>query len=350
MILFLFVPGFYASVEQADHPELRGRPVLVGGDPRKRGTVNSASPEAQARGVVEGVPTAEALDRCPEAEVRPTRLRRYREVGGALRAIAWSQTDRVEPDGLDGVYLEVPPGDSPVTLAAELCVRVRGELGLPAVAGVGTTRFVAHVAARHCNEGGIRVIEPEQTRAFLAELPVTEIWGLGPESARRLAEHGIERIGNLQERSLAELDGIVGRIASTFRPLALGEDDNRIRARPRPKSLSQEETLPEATADLATLSERVSELAARIAQVLERESRAARTLTVGLEFADAQQLTRTQTEARPVSRHAELRDAALALLARARSEGRLVRRLRLQVSNFARREPDGAPRQLDLFS
>ncbi len=349
MILFLFVPGFYASVEQADHPELRGRPVLVGGNPRKRGTVTSASPEAQTKGVIEGMPTAEALVLCPDAEVRSTRLRRYREVSGALRALAWGHTDRVEPSGLDGVYLEVPGGESPINLAAELCVRIRGDLGLPAVAGIGATRFVAYVAARHTGEGGIRVIEPEDGRGFLAGLAVTEIWGLGPASAARLADRGIERIGDLQDRSLEEVEAIVGRIAATFRPLALGEDEDRIRARPRPKSVSQEETLAEPTADIGTLGERISELAARIAVVLEREGRAARTLTVGIEFVDAQQRTRTQTEERPRSTHAEIRESALALLGRARSESRLVRRLRLQVATLVRRESDTAPRQLDLF-
>ena len=214
---------------------------------------------------------------------------------------------------------------------------------------MGPTRFVSHLAARHCGEGGIRLVEREEARAFLAELSVTEIWGLGPASAARLAEHGIERIGQLQERSLEELERIVGRIATTFRPLAFGEDEDRIRPRPRPKSVSQEQTLSEPTVDVGTLTDRISELAGRIAQVLQREGRAARTVTLGLEFVDTQQLTRTQTVERPLATHAEIRECAIALLGRARSESRLVRRLRLQVANLSRREPEGEPRQLDLF-
>jgi DNA polymerase-4 len=349
MILFLFVPGFYASVEQSDHPELRGRPVLIGGDPRKRGTVNSVSVEAATTGVVEGMRMAEALELCPEAQVRPTRLRRYREVATAVRALARAQTDRVEPDGLGAVYLEIPQESVPLTLGAELCVRVRGELGLPAVAGVGPTRFVAYVAARHSGPGGIRVVNADEVHAFLAQLPLTEIWGLGPASASRLAEHGCHCVGDLQRRSNEELEQIVGRPAGAFLRLALGQDEEHIRARPRPKSVSQEETLAEPTADLTTLGDRLSELSRRIALVLERESRAARTVSLGLGFVDDRQVTRSQTDERPLSNPTELRDAAYALLGRTRPGPRLVRRIRLQVTNLCPREQPGQPRQLPLF-
>jgi DNA polymerase-4 len=349
MILFLLVPGFYASVEQADHPELRGRPVLIGGHPRKRGTVNSVSVEAVPTGVVEGMRMAEALERCPEAQIRPTCLRRYREVAAAVRALAWAHTDRVEPDGLGAIYLEIPSETTPLTLAAELCVRVRGELGLAAVAGAGPTRFVAYVAARHCGPGGIRVVNPDEVEAFLAQLPLTEIWGLGPASAARLAEHGFRRVGDLQRRSNEELEGIIGRSAGGFLRLALGQDEERIRARPRPKSVSQEETLAEPTADLTTLSDRISELSGRIALVLERDGRAARTVSLGLGFVDDRQLTRSQTDERPLSNPTEIRDAAYALLGRARLGPRLVRRIRLQVTNLCPREQPGQPRQLSLF-
>jgi DNA polymerase-4 len=349
MILFLFVPGFYASVEQADHPQLRGRPILVGGDPHKRGTVTSASVEAASKGVTEGMRMAEGLELCPEAQVRPTRLRRYREVASALRALAWSHTDRVEPDGLSAVYFEVPDEQPGLTVAAELCVRVRADLGLPVGAGIGPTRFVAYAAAQHCGPSGIRRVEREEAHAFLAGLPVTLIWGLGPATAERLAERGIRLIGELQALSLEELEGIVGRPAPSFQRLALGKDDDRIRARPRPKSISQEETLAEPTSDLGTLGERLGELSARIAQVLEREGRAARTVGVGLELIDEQQLTRSQTEGRPLATAAEIRDAVYALLGRARPGSHPVRRIRVQVTNLCPRGQAREPRQLSLF-
>lgn len=349
MILFLLIPGFYASVEQADQPALRGRPTLVGGSPRKRGVVTSASPEAVAKGVTEGMNMAEALERCPEAAIRPTRLRRYREIAAAVRSACWAHTDRVEPAGLEGVYLEIPEGVDPVGLAAELCLRVRAEHGLAAVAGIGPTRFVASAAARHCGEGGIRCVGPGEVVGFLGDLPLTEIWGLGPASAARLAARGLRRIRDVQDRSPEELEDIIGRFGTTFHRLAMGQDDDRIRARPRPKSISQEETLPEPTGDLSTLRDLIAELAGRIATSLEREARGARTVTVGVEFVDAQQVTRGQTEPGQVATRAEIVEVAMTLMGRLRSEGRRVRRLRLQVSNLAPRERRGPPRQLSLF-
>ena len=108
MIIFIYIPGFYAAVEQADNHELRGRPVVVGGDPRKRGSVTGVSAEARKRGVVEGMEAREALERCPEAAFRRTRLKRYRAVAAETRALLRATTDRIEEFGVDGTFLEVP--------------------------------------------------------------------------------------------------------------------------------------------------------------------------------------------------------------------------------------------------
>jgi DNA polymerase-4 len=349
MILYVYVPGFYAAVEQADHPDLHGRPTVVGGDPRKHGLVTSVSAEAAARGVRDGMPMVEALERCPDAQVRPTRMRRYREMASAVLAVCWRYTERLEPSGLDGVYLDLPDSADPLETAAEVCLRVRSEAGVPAVGGLGPTRFVAHAAARHCGEGGIRRVSSEEAAAFLADLPVTEIWGLGPASAGRLEEHGIRRIGDLQGCTLERLEEIVGRLAPTFHRLALGQDNEGIRPRPRPKSISQEKTLEQPTADLATLREEIADLAGRLAAILEREGRTARTVTLGLGFLDDQEMSRVQTEPQPVFGQAEIREIAVGLLGRARPEARMIRRLRLQLTNLSAREHAGPPRQLTLF-
>ena len=167
MIIFVHVPGFYAAVEQADHPADRGGPIIVGGDPHKGGTVTSSSPEAGEAGVHAGMELRAAQALCPEAELRPTRLRRYREVAAELRAILRTASDRIEPEGLDATYLELAALEDPVTLAARLCVQIQAEIGLRAVAGVGPTRFVAHLAGRNVGGQGIREVPPDQVLAFL---------------------------------------------------------------------------------------------------------------------------------------------------------------------------------------
>ncbi len=349
MIIFVHVPGFYAAVEAADRAGEPGRPIIVGGDPRKGGTVTSASPEARAFGVVEGMDLREAQARCPEADLRPTRLRRYREVAAELRAILRSASASIESVGLEGAYLQPPPGSDPVSVAAELCVRIHGEVGLRAVAGIGPIRFVAHLAARHAGPEGIRQIPPERVPGFLAPFPVSEIWGLGPATEEKLAEHGLATIGELRGVPLEKLEAIVGRAAGAFLALARAEDRAPLRPSPPVKSLSRETTLAAPSGDLRTLGEDISGLAARVEEMLTRERRAARTVSLGVHYIDGEASTRTQTVPEPLSRQGEIAEVALQLLARTQAGVRKIRRLRLQVTNLCRPESEAQPRQLRLF-
>jgi DNA polymerase-4 len=349
MIVYIHVPGFYAAVEQADNPSLRGHPVIVGGDPKKRGTVTSASIEAQRAGVQPGMSVRDALERCPDASLRPTRLQRYRDVSQHMRSLLWGASGRLEADGLDGAYLEASAQSSEIEFAAELCVRLRSELGVAAVAGIGPTRFAAYAAARHSGAAGIRCVEPGELLDFLAPLPVTDLWGLGPATGRKLAEHGIARIEDIQKRSLEELREIVGRNAATFRALACGEDRDQLRPSPRPKTLSQERTLEEPTVDLRTLDERLGELAIRLERMLERERRSARTVGLTVVYIDEHRVSRSATLADPVQSHTEIRETALDLLSRTQAGVRPVRRLRVQLSNLGSRDASEDPRQLRLF-
>ena len=350
MIIFLYVPGFYAAVEQADHAPLRGRPVIVGGDPRKRGSVTGASAEARELGVVIGMPSQEALELCPDASVRPTRLRRYREVAGEIRALVRRMTDRIEEDGLDSTYLEPPARTEPIPFAAELCVRVHGETGIATVAGIGPTRFVAYLAGQDPGPGGIRAVSEDEALGFLAAFPTSSLWGLGPSTAEKLAANGIRSVAELQRCSLAELEALVGRNAAAFRALACAEEHRPLRPSPRAKSLSQELTLAEPSVDLRLLGDRIQELAGRLEALLERERRLARTVSLSLRYVDETGVTRSQTTRLPIRAQAEIRDVALELLGRTHAGARLVRRLRLQVAKLSAGPASEDPRQLRLFS
>jgi DNA polymerase-4 len=349
MIVFIQVPGFYAAVEQTDRVELRGAPVIVGGDPRKRGAVTSASPEALAAGVRPGMETAEALELCPGAHVRPTRIKRYREVAGQIRELIRGATDRIEELGLDGTFLQAQTAGDPLQLAASLCVRIQGELGLRAVAGIAPTRFAAYLAARAPGPGGIALVASEDLPGFLGRFSVSEIWGLGPATAARLDELHVKTIADLRELSAEELRPIAGRNAQAFLDLAHGRADEPLRPRPRSKSLSQEQTLAQPTADLRGLGEALLELARRLEAVLARERRAARTVALWVSYVDGTQVTRTATQERALAGHNEIHDAALALLGRTQAGVRHVRRLRLQLSNLARVESAAQPEQLRLL-
>jgi DNA polymerase-4 len=349
VILLFHIPGFYAAVEQADVPALRGQPVIVGGDPRKRGSVTAASAEARARGIGPGMAVADALVRCPDAVVRPTRLRRYRDVAREVRGVLRAATERLEEDGLDSTWLDFPPREDPVAFAAELVVRVQSALGVAAVAGIGPTRQVAWLAALSAGPAGIRAVPAEKARDFLAPLSVTQLFGLGPATAERLAAAGITTIGELAKHTAAELEPIVGRTAGALLSLARAEETAPLRPSPRARSLAQEATLAEPSLDLRTLGDRILELAGRLEQLLDRERRAARTVNLVLRYVDDTQVARTRTLRDPVHTQAALRDTAMDLLSRTQAGLRRVRRIRLQVTGLSARRTTEDPRQLRLF-
>jgi DNA polymerase-4 len=349
MIVFLNAPGFYAAVEQADDPSLRGVAVIVGGDPHKRGSVTAASAEALAAGVRPGMETAEALALCPGARVRATRLKRYRELAAEMRELIRGVTDRIEEVGLEGTFLELPePGDVLRTVA-ELCVGLQARLGIRAVAGIGPTRFAAFLASKRPGPGGILQLRPHEVQDFLDRFPVTEIWGLGPATATRLAELDVKTIGELRRVPEGELRAIAGRNAQSFLDLACARPDEPLRPKPRAKSLSQERTLAAPSADLRALGDELGELARQLEAILARERRAARTITLGLAYVDGTQVTRTQTLDRPAVGQGAIGDTALQLLGRTQAGVRQVRRVRLQLANLSTLDDEGQPEQLRLL-
>ena len=349
MLIFIHVPGFYAAVEQADEVRLRDRPVVVGGDPGKGGRVTSASREAGGAGVDVGMTLAEAADACPDLELRPTRLPRYREVSAEMRALLRGICPRIETAALDGAYLEPRPGQDPLELAAVLCVRLQAEFSLRAVAGVGPTKFVSQLAARHAGPGGVKQVGRDEVARFLRDFPVTEIWGLGPSTAERLAGHGISTIGELRDCPLEALREWVGRQALPFRELARGEDHVPLRPSTPLKSLSSEKTLDPPTADLRLLGERLAELSAKLEERLQRERRSTCTVSLGVRYADGEEISRTLTRVDAIATRAELQEVSLELLNRTRAGERSVRGLRLRAANLRRVEGASQPRQLRLF-
>jgi len=349
MVVFLKAPGFYAAVEQADDPQLRGAPVIVGGDPHKRGTVTAASPEALAAGVRPGMETAEALRLCPGAHVRATRLKRYRELAAEMRELIRAATDRIEELGLDGTFLELPRDGDALRQVAELCVSIQARLGVRSVAGIGPTRFAAFLASQEPGPGGILQLRAEEVQDFLDRFPVTAIWGLGPATSARLEELDVKSIGDLRRMPLEQLRAIAGRNAQAFLDLACARPDEPLRPKPRAKSLSQERTLATPSADLRALGDELAELARQLEGVLARERRAARTITLGLGYVDGTQVTRTQTLDRPAVGQGAIGDAALLLLGRTQAGVRQVRRVRLQLANLSLLEDETQPEQLRLL-
>jgi len=270
-ILHVDMDAFYASVEQRDHPELRGRPVLVGGAGR-RGVVMAASYEARPFGCRSAMPMAIARRLCPQAIVMPVRMAHYAAIGRQIRQIFLSFTPLVEPLSLDEAFLDVRGceglfGAAP-QIARKIKERIKAETGLIASVGVAPNKFLAKLAGDVGKPDGLVVLLPEQVTGFLAPLPVGRLWGVGAKGEQRLHALGIRTIGDLAERSEQVLVDHFGEVGRHLWQLAHGQDDRTVVPDRLAKSISTETTFAHDIGDRSALRawllDLVDELAARL--------------------------------------------------------------------------------------
>src|SRR5258707_6842871 len=248
-IIHLDMAALYASVEQGDNHELRGRPVGVGGPAESRGVVAAASYEARAFGVRSAVRMARALRLCPWLVVVRPDLARYRAVSQQVMAILRSATPLVEPLSLDEAYLDVTDNlwGEPLAsnVAKKLKALIREQLNLSASAGVAPNKFLAKIASGWKKPDGLTVIPPERIEEFLRELPVEALSGVGPVTAKKLRAIGIARLLDVRSADEERLRAAVGSLALWLKTLSRGEDPRPVEPDQRRKSLSDENTMPQ---------------------------------------------------------------------------------------------------------
>jgi DNA polymerase-4 len=353
-ILYADVPAFYAEVERAVRPELAGRPVIVGGDPRKRGLVQAATPDAVAAGVLEGMAVVDALAQCPRARAVRTEMSRYREMDKRLRACLARACERLEPAGLGAAFLEAGEGAGPTErspalsgLARALREAVAAELGLPLRVGSGPVKFVARLAAEEAGGVGFLAVAPGEVAAFLGPLPVSRLPGVGPNTAARLAELGVSTVAQLVALGRGPIESALGNHGLVVLASALGQGDDRLRPGSHPQTLSQEVTLRGGGLDRAQLGEQLRLLAERLERALALEGLAAKRLLLKVRYADGARITRSVSLELGVATAQELVDRASELLERTQAGSRPLRLLGLAVSSLARPRRDD--RQLPLF-
>src|ERR1051325_4926426 len=227
-ILHVDMDAFYASVEQRDNPELRGKPLAVGGQPDQRGVVAAASYEARRFGVFSAMSMAKAVRLCPSLVIVRPDFARYRAASNAVFSIFREVTPLVEPLSLDEAYLDVTEnawGEPLATpIARRLKARIREETGLTASAGVAPNKFLAKIASGWRKPDGLTVIAPNRVEPFLQKLPVDALWGVGPVTAKKLRSKGIERLVDVRSADPALLEEAVGSWAGGLQKLALGLD------------------------------------------------------------------------------------------------------------------------------
>ncbi len=350
-IIHVDMDAFFAAVEQRDNPALRGRPVIVGGDPRGRGVVAACSYEARAFGIHSAMSCARALRLCPEAVfLRPDRDR-YRRVSAQIMAIFCRYTDLVEPLSLDEAYLDVTrnhPGiPSATRIAAAIRREIREQTGLTASAGVSCNKFLAKVASDMNKPDGLTVIRPEQALAFIHRLPVGRFFGVGPVTERRMQALGIRTGADLYRYSRRELVAVFGKAGEFFFDIVRGIDRRPVRPRRERRSIGAETTLARDTGDRQQMLTILAGLADRVGGALGQRRICGRTLTLKVRYRDFTTVTRSRTPGILFMDSGDIMGHVPGLLAATAAGRNKVRLLGITVSGLAR-IPEGACRQLPL--
>ena len=346
-VVFVEVPGFYAAVERQQDPELAERPVIVGGDPRKRGLVQSATLDAQAVGVCVDMPMVEALRLCPSARAVRTEMNTYREVSRRLLVCFRREAGQLEAFGLGGAYFEMAAQPEAERAVQAIREAVREELGLPLRAGIGSGKYVARVAAEQAGEDALHAVPPGTERAFLEPLPVERLDGVGRKTAATLAELGAQCIGDVQRLGREPLERAFGTHGLRIFSLACALEDAPVRGSRHPQSLSRETTLGAGETDRAVIAEQLLELARQLAAELARQGLAAGRVGLKVRYADQGTQTRSRALSDVVTAAADLHAAALTLLDRTQVGSRALRGVGLQLGKLA--PAAEADRQLELF-
>jgi DNA polymerase IV len=330
--------AFYASVEQRDKPALRGKPVAVGGDPDKRGVVAAASYEARAFGVRSAIPMARAVRLCPDLIIVRPDFARYRAASQAVFTIFRSVTPLVEPLSLDEAYLDVTENSWGEPLGRVVAQRLKAEIreatGLTASAGVAPNKFLAKIASAWKKPDGLTVIAPARVETFLQRLPVDALWGVGPVTAGRLRERGIERLIDVRTADADVLREAVGSWADWLRQLANGIDDRQVEPNREVKSSGTENTYSQDLTDIHEIRQEIDEMARDGAAWLQRRELLCRTVTIKVRYNDFATITRSHSKL-PATRDADdIAARAVSLLERTEAAIRPVRLLGVSVHNL----------------
>ena len=350
-IIHLDMDAFYAAVEQRDFPDYRGQPVIVGGDPERRGVVATCSYEARRFGVRSAMSAARARQLCPQAIFVRPRFAVYRQISQTLQAIFRRYTSLIEPVALDEAYLDVTSvtafHGSATRLAQDIKRAIQEETHLTASAGVSYNKFLAKLASDLNKPDGFYLITPEAGPAFVEALPIERFHGVGPATAARMKASGIHSGRDLKAWSEARLRQVFGKLGRYYYLLARGIDERPVISQRVRHSLGAETTFPQDLEDLAVLQGHLLDLAGEVVAALAEHQCVGYTLTVKVKYATFEQVTRRQTVASPLRTVADLQPLLPVLLARTDAGRRPVRLLGVIVSNLeeATVAPQGA---LDL--
>lgn len=356
-IIHIDMDAFYASVEQRDHPEYRGKPIAVGGSPQGRGgVVATASYEARKYGVRSAMPSKRALQLCPNIIFVRPRFDVYKDVSRRIREIFHRYTDIIEPLSLDEAFLDVTVDKqnigSAIDIAKLIKQAIKDELSLTASAGVSVNKFLAKIASDLDKPDGLTFIGPSRIEAFMEALPVEKFFGVGKVTAEKMRNMGLHNGADLKKLSEDELTRRFGKVGRFFYRIVRGIDERPVQPDRQTKSLGAEDTFPY---DLETLEEMYPELekiARTVHDRLLRHNLKGRTITLKIKYSDFRLITRNQSFATPLDDFDTILETTKHLLAGTFADDQKIRLLGISLSNFYDPLPKdpGLDPQLPLFT
>jgi DNA polymerase-4 len=298
-IIHIDMDAFFASVEQRDQPSYRGKPIVVGGSPGKRGVVAAASYEARKFGIHSAMPARTAAQKCPDLIFVKPRFDVYRSISEQIREIFYRYTDLVEPLSLDEAYLDVTSNKKGATsatlIAQDIKATIHTEVGLTASAGVSINKFLAKVASGMNKPDGLTLIAPQEAESFVEKLPIEKFYGIGEVTAAKMHRLGIATGADLKRWSEEELTQRFGKAGQFYYRIARAQDDRPVNPNRLRKSVGAEKTFEQDLDDFSQMCVELEQIAHKLKQRLEVKNIQGRTITLKIRFSDFQLLTRRRT-------------------------------------------------------
>jgi DNA polymerase IV len=351
-IIHVDMDAFYASVEQRDNPQYRSKPLVVGGNPEKRGAVAAASYEARKFGIHSAMPSRTAIQRCPHLIFAQPRFEVYREISEQIRSIFLNYTHLVEPLALDEAYLDVTVNKkgipSATAIAREIKQTILQKTHLTASAGVSFNKFLAKIASGMNKPDGLTVIQPDEAESFIETLPIESFYGVGRATAAKMQELGIHTGADLKQHSDRELVQHFGKVGRFYYQISRGIDDRPVNPNRIRKSIGAETSFDPDLEGREIIEQKLEAIALEVHQRIERNKAKGRTLTLKVKFADYRQITRSRTMLEYVEGQDQILVIALELLASVELEAQAVRLLGITLSNLDSEMDEPSYRQMEL--
>lgn len=357
-IIHIDMDAFYASVEQRDNPELRGKAIAVGGSPEGRGgVVATASYEARRFGVRSAMPSKKALQLCPHIIFIRPRFAVYKEVSQKIREIFRRYTDLIEPLSLDEAYLDVTQDKQDIGSAIDIAKLVKqaikDELQLTASAGVSINKFIAKIASDINKPDGLTFIGPSSIESFMEKLAVEKFFGVGKVTADKMKRMGLFTGLDLKKLTEEEMVKHFGKAGRFYYQIVRGVDNREVQPNRETKSIGAEDTFPYDLTEINEMNAELDKLSQTVANRVQSYQLKGRTITLKIKYGDFRQITRNYSVTEPVNDFIAISEAAKKLLLATEPEDKRIRLLGVTLSNFgevtSKHKSPGNPEQLELF-